>query len=202
MCRGLAVLLDKSGKVLCSDVSSHSELAETADVEDSSLKYEIIVNDSKKQGYEVLIDHQYEAGGKDTTQAKDCLKVVKDWVAGNELAVLRGLLSCQSYAKRKKNTYNSSQETEGNTDNSSQETKGNTDNSSQETEGNTNNSSQVVGGEWYCGLVKLRKYPVTTKLVKKAKDDWDLTLPELLLWTARNHELVLKELKKEKELLR
>ena len=197
MCRGLAILYNKKGKVICKGLTSHSETAGNTGEEDGSLKYEIIINDSKKEGYTIEIDHQYERGNKDFGEAKLCLKEIKKWVKENEKEVLRYLLTCQNYAVRKGNTDNDHQETKGDTDNSHQETKGTTYNSCQKTKGTTYNSYQETGKEWYLGLIELKEYPKTTELIKTVKDDWRLTIVDLCSWIAFNPKRALKILGKE-----
>ena len=276
MCRGLAVLLTDKNRVICKGMSSHFETINNCKIEDKSLKYEVIIDDSNKNGYTVEIDSliDNEKIKKETVAG---LPIVIKWITKNETKVLRWLLHCQSYASRKNtdnsyqktegdtdnsyqktkgNTDNSSQETEGNicnffqesegniynfrqktkgdtnnsyqktkgntdnsmqetkgdTDNSLQKTKGNTNNSGQKTEGNTNNSGQKTEGniynshqetgrEWYMGCVTLTKYPNTTEIIKDAKNNYDLTLPELIRYVAKNSKKVLKKLGKEGEVI-
>jgi hypothetical protein len=62
--------------------------------------------------------------------------------------------------------------------------------------GNSDTSACEIGGEYYIGGTIMKKYPHETKLIKEAKDDWNLTLPELMRWCAENPEKVLK-IKKE-----
>ena len=226
MCRGLAILVDKHGRIICKGMSSHTKTAKHHAIEDTSLKYEVIVTDTNKQGYKIEIDDNH----KNDKEHKAMLPEVKKWVKDNEKEVLRYLLHCQSYAERKGDTDNSCQETKGNTynsyqktggdtnnswqktsgdtnnscqetggdtNNSFQKTKGNTYNTWQETGGNTNNSYQKTGGEWYCGRIKLKKYPNNTKLIKTIKDSWNLTIVELISWVANHPEETKKIMGKE-----
>ena len=232
MCRGLAVLLTDKNRVVCKGMSRHSETINNCKIEDKSLKYEVIIDDSNKNGYTVEIDSLIddEKIKKETVAG---LPIVIKWITKNETRVLRWLLNCQSYASRKNtdnhhqktegdtnnsqqetegnaynsyqktkgNTYNSYQKTEGDTDNSYQKTKRVTDNSHQKTKGNIYNSHQETGREWYMGCVILTKYPNTTEIIKNAKNSFDLTLPELIRYVAKNSKKVLKKLGEEGEVI-
>ena len=193
MCRGLAVLVDRHGRVICKGLPSHSGTAGSWKKEDKCLKYEIIVTDKNKQGYRVEIDENF----KEDKEHQMMLKTVKKWAKENETKVLRYLLHCQSYADRKGITDNSNQKSEE-ISNGEQEAKHGINNKYQKAKYINNhlqyaklsidNSFQQTDKEWYMGFVTLKKYPNTTKLLRTVKNSWDLTLPELCRWIAEHPE--------------
>ena len=134
MCRGLAVLMDKRGKFFSEGISSHSNSLGTLK-EDDCLKFEVIVDDSKKQGYSVEVDEQYEKHSEQGKEAKSLLSECKKWIKDNELQVLRWLLNNQSYKKSKRDIFNYYQKSKRDIFNSSQKSKRDIFNSSQKSEG-------------------------------------------------------------------
>jgi len=139
MCRGLALISNKSGQFFSCGLSSHIETIRKFNLkEDECLKFEVIIDDKFKKRYDVRVDEGYK---KESEQGKEAFAMIKHcekWILENETEILRQLLFCKSF-----------QETEGNADNSYQKTKGDTNNSSQETKGDTNNSSQKTKGDTY-----------------------------------------------------
>ena len=205
MCRGLAIGFNvETKKMICTGKSSHTETLGSQ--EDSCIKFEIIVDDRSKNGYFIELDEQYSVKGKLDSLVQNKFKkylsklgtrkniedILETWRKRNDKKILRYLLTLRSHARSKGSTSNRYQKTGGDTYNSFQITEGDTNNSYQTTEGDTNNSYQKTGGEWYCGLLKLTKYPKTTKLIEKAKYKWDLTIQELMLWCAENPKEVKK----------
>ena len=60
--------------------------------------------------------------------------------------------------------------------------------------GDSYTSGCEIGREWYIGRTTLTKYPNTTEILKSAKDDWRLTLPQLVRWVAEHSEEVMKKM--------
>ena len=161
MCRGLAVIIGKDGKVYCEGINSHSEtIKKTRFQEDDCLKYEIIVDENNKLGYSIEVDEDYENNSIIGKEAKANIKTIKEWVKNNELKVLKWLLFNQSHKKVKgdcdnshqdvkRNCYNNNQKVKGNCYNSNQEVKGNCDNSYQKVEGFCCNINQEIEGNCY-----------------------------------------------------
>lgn len=173
MCRGLAILCDKQGRFFSKGINSHTYSLGRLK-EDDCLKFEVIIDDSKKEGYSAEVDEQYSNNSKQGKEAKALLPECRKWVKKNELQVLRWLLNNRTYAKSKGNTNNSCQKTKGNTNNSWQETEGNTDNSSQKTKGNTDNSWQKTKGEIFVDYIKNFHKPTDNfieKLSEKLREE-------------------------------
>ena len=63
--------------------------------------------------------------------------------------------------------------------------------------GGNNQSGITVGKEWFIGQATLTQYPNTTKLLKTAKDEWFLTLPEFARWIAEHPKQTLEILANE-----
>ena len=102
MCRGLAVIMDKKGRIHCKGLSSHIDTCESLRLRgDDCLKFEVVVTDKNKSGYKVTVDEDYEKNSEQGREAKALLPTVKKWVKDNEVQVLRWLLFNQSYAEHK-----------------------------------------------------------------------------------------------------
>ena len=169
MCRGLAIGYNTvDGSVLSKGLSSHTATG----LNDQYLNFEVIVDDNEACGYVLEVDDQYYVGGKLDPEVKKRFKrfftvsgnvrkqpydAVLAWIKVNEVQVLRWLLGCQSYARRKKDIDNSHQKTKGNTYNGYQKTGGNTYNSHQKTKGDTYNSCQETKGHTDNGYQKTKR---------------------------------------------
>lgn len=206
MCRGLAAGYDtETHKMICTGEPSHTRTL--GDREDHCVKLEIIISDKYKVGYYVTLDNderQQPAGAKKYVtksgeMTKALAEIVESWRKKNNAKILQYLLTCQTHAEREQNTDNSWRKSGRHTNNGSQTSGQDTDNSYQKSGRDTNNSYQISGGEWYCGKLKLTKYPGTTELVNTVRDRWDLTLPELLNWVVRNRYKAKQLLAKDKK---
>ena len=148
MCRGLAIISNKSGQFFSCGLSSHTETAKRLKLkEDECLKFEVIIDDKFEKRYDVCVDAGYQQESEQGKEAFAMIKHCEKWILENETEILRQLLFCRTYQKTKGNTDNRYQKTKGDTNNSYQKTKGDTDNSFQETKGDTYNSFQKTKGD-------------------------------------------------------
>ena len=106
MCRGLAIIMSKSGKIYCNGQSSHTDLCKAYNLEeDDCLKFEVVINDKYIARYHITVDDNYEKNSTQGKEAKALLPEIKKWCKKNEVQVLRFLLSCQTYVVCKDNQY-------------------------------------------------------------------------------------------------
>jgi hypothetical protein len=202
MCRGLALGWNFSNGIVCKGVSSHTDTLDN--LEDKFLKLELIIDDSKEDGYSLELNENYskdklipfkECLNKKGELKKEVYKIIIQEIMKDENKYLRWLLKNRSYAKSKGDCDNSYQEVGRNCYNSSQKVGGDCYNSSQKVGGDYYNSYQKVGGEIYINNIINYDNEVDTFIKKLSDEHIKLSWKMLVRLAIKGYE-VDKEIKK------